>query len=188
MNILFHLSDLQTSILPIFHKFSNYFYADLPITDARGLLIHGVQEIPIAFGRLHLLQKKFHALHGVHRLEHLSQEPDAIDVVLVEKQFLFSSTGALNIDRRKDPSIHQTPIEIDLHISCSFKLFEDHLIHTASRIHQGGTDDGEASALLDIPGCAEKALWPLKGIGIDSSGEDLPAGRDNRIVGPGQSG
>ncbi len=80
------------------------------MTIPRRLLVHGVQEISIAFGSLHLFQQEFHTLHGVHRLEHLSQEPDAIDVVLFEKQLLFSSTGALDIDGRKDPSIHQTPI------------------------------------------------------------------------------
>ncbi len=70
VNIFFHLHSLRLSILPIFHKFSTSFYISnttislQPIAKCRQpvgsknflLLIHGVEEIPIALGGLHFVQ------------------------------------------------------------------------------------------------------------------------------------
>jgi hypothetical protein len=63
--LFFHLNSLHSSILLIFRKFSTSFIkeSDLPFaarcqpTDAsENLLIHGVEEIPVVLGGLHLLQ------------------------------------------------------------------------------------------------------------------------------------
>jgi hypothetical protein len=64
VNILFHLHSLRLSILPIFHKFStslknsggrNSPAPSLSLAQSP-LLIHGVEEIPIALGGLHFVQ------------------------------------------------------------------------------------------------------------------------------------
>jgi hypothetical protein len=54
-----------------------------PLQTPIPLLIHGVEEFSIVLSRLHLLQKKFHTLHGVHRLKDFSQEPDTVEIVTV---------------------------------------------------------------------------------------------------------
>jgi hypothetical protein len=74
------------------------------------LLIHGIEEFSIVLRRLHFFQKKFHALHRVHRLKDFSQEPNAVEIVLVKEQFFFSSAGALNVNGGKDPAIDQTTV------------------------------------------------------------------------------
>jgi hypothetical protein len=65
VNIFFHLNSLPSSILLIFRKFSTSFikgsHGDSavgfqPIAASENLLIHGVEEIPIVLGGLHLLQ------------------------------------------------------------------------------------------------------------------------------------
>jgi hypothetical protein len=74
------------------------------------LLIHGVKEFSVIFGGLHLFEQEFHTLDRVHGLEHLSQEPDTIDVIPVQKELLFSRSRALNVDGRKDPPVHQSTV------------------------------------------------------------------------------
>jgi hypothetical protein len=65
VNIFFHLNSLPSSILLIFRKFSTSFikgshgYSAVsfqPNAGSENLLIHGVEEIPIVLGGLHLLQ------------------------------------------------------------------------------------------------------------------------------------
>jgi len=65
VNIFFHLNSLPSSILLIFRKFSTSFIKEShgysavgfqPNAASENLLIHGVEEIPIVLGGLHLLQ------------------------------------------------------------------------------------------------------------------------------------
>ncbi len=77
---------------------------------AVSLLIHGVKEFPVILGGLHLFEQEFHTLDRVHGLEHLSQEPDPIDVIAVQKEFFFPRSRALNVDGRKDPPVRQSTV------------------------------------------------------------------------------
>jgi len=74
------------------------------------LLIHRIEELPIVLRRLHLFEKKFHALHRVHRLKDFSQQPNSVEIALVEEQFFFSGAGALNVNGGKDPPVDQTAV------------------------------------------------------------------------------
>ena len=84
VNVFFHRNGLHLSILLIFHKFSTIptnhvivigdgerYLPSLPPTRTP-LLIHGVEEFSVVLSGLHLLQKKFHALHRIHRLKDFS--------------------------------------------------------------------------------------------------------------------
>src|SRR5216117_28410 len=44
--------------------------------------------------------------------------------------------------------------------------------------------DRQAAAVLDVPGRAEEPLGALQRVGVQAAGEDLAAGRGNRVVGP----
>ena len=85
MHILFHLITSPfyfTNFSRIFKYF--YLFKKWSLEPKSHLLIHRIEEFSIVLGGMHLLQKKFHALHRVHGLEDFSQEPDAIDIVLVQ--------------------------------------------------------------------------------------------------------
>jgi hypothetical protein len=65
VNVFFHLHSLRLSILPIFHKFSTFLKNSDGVRNSAApslslalspLLIHGVEEIPIALGGLHFVQ------------------------------------------------------------------------------------------------------------------------------------
>ncbi len=80
MDIFFHLIT-STFYFTNFSRIFKYFYL---FNKRTHLLIHRIEEFPIVLGGMQLLQKEFHALHRVHGLEDFSQEPDAIDIVLVQ--------------------------------------------------------------------------------------------------------
>ncbi len=80
VDIFFHLITSRYYFTN-FSRIFKYFYL---FKNRDHLLIHRIEEFSIVLGGMHLLQKKFHALHRVHGLENFSQEPDAIDIVLVQ--------------------------------------------------------------------------------------------------------
>ena len=58
-------------------------------------------------------------------------------------------------------------------VAGALELFEDHFVHAAAGIDQGGGDDGQRAAFLDIARGAEEALGPLQGVGVDAAGQHL---------------
>ena len=54
-------------------------------------------------------------------------------------------------------------------------------------VDQGRGQDGQAAAFLDVAGGAEEALRLLHGVGVETAGEQLAAGRGLGVVGPGQA-
>ena len=86
VNILFHLkasNSYFTDFLQIFNTFYSVRQPRRRVSPRRDLLIHGIKECSITLRGMHLLQEKFHALDRIHGLKHLSQEPDAIQIIRV---------------------------------------------------------------------------------------------------------
>ncbi len=96
-----------------------------------------------------------------HGEQNFSEEPNALQFLLFYKQFLFPGAGPVDIDGGKRPFISQFPVEHDFHIASAFEFFKNYVIHTASGIHQGGSDDGQTAAFLQIPRGAKKPFGPL---------------------------
>ena len=65
------------------------------------------------------------------------------------------------------------PVEHDFRVTGALELLEDHLVHAAAGVDQGGGDDGERAALLDVARGAEEALRPLQRVGVDAAGQHL---------------
>src|SRR5881394_2899296 len=84
--------------LPIFAGFAD--------VEARSLtpalqLAHLGQELAVGCGFRETLDQQFHRFNGGQRVQHLSQYPDALQIVLGNQQLFFTRTGALNIDCRE---------------------------------------------------------------------------------------
>ncbi len=77
---------------------------------------------------------------------------------------------------------------MDFHVTGTFELFKDDVVHTAAGIDERGGDDGERAAFFNIAGGAEKPLGALQGVGIDAAGEHLAGGRYHGVVGAGKTG
>ena len=62
---------------------------------------------------------------------------------------------------------------MDFHIAGAFELFKNHIIHAAAGVDERGSNDGQAAAFLNIPGCSEKPLGALQGVRVDTARENL---------------
>src|SRR3990172_8167451 len=49
-------------------------------------LVHRVKEVPVCFVLFELFEQELHALHGGERIQDLSQNPHAVQIVLVHEQ------------------------------------------------------------------------------------------------------
>ncbi len=135
-----------------------------------------------------LVHDELHGIHRIHLLEEPSENPDPVEIILRDQEFFLSRPGPDQIESRENPAVGNPAIQMELHIAGSLEFFKDDFIHPASRIDQGGGNDGQAAAVLDIPGGTEEPLRLVQGIGIHTAGQDLAAGRHDRVVGPGQPG
>src|SRR3972149_3636599 len=135
---------------------------------------------------LHLVEQELHRLDGVQGLEHLPQYPYPVELFLREEQVFLPRAGLVQVYGREYSSFSQLPVEDDFHVAGSLELFEYDLVHTASGLDEGGGDDGQATAFLDVPGCSKEPLGLMQGVGVDAAGEHLSGGRYDRVVGPGE--
>src|SRR6266545_1763118 len=122
--------------------------------------VHRGQEFLVRLRELELVQQELHALHGVELGERLAQEPDLLELVLLEEQLFLPRARLLDVDRREDPLVHQPAIEMNLHVAGPLELLEDDVVHPASGIDDGRRHDRERSALLDVPRRCEEAARP----------------------------
>ena len=87
-----------------------------------------------------------------------------------------------------DALLGDAAVEVELHVAGALELLVDHVVHARAGVDQGGGDDGQRAAFLDVAGGAEEALGPLQGVGVDAAGQDLAGGRHHGVVGAGQAG
>ncbi len=71
---------------------------------------------------------------------------------------------------------------MDLHIARALKLFVNNVVHTATRIDQGGCYDRQTAAVFDISRRAEKSLREIQRNGIYATGQRLSAGRNDDVI------
>ena len=61
---------------------------------------------------------------------------------------------------------------MELHVAGALELLVDDLVHLGAGVDEGGRDDGDGAALLDVAGSAEEALGLLQRVGVNAAGED----------------
>ena len=59
-------------------------------------------------------------------------------------------------------------------VTGAFEFFEDHLVHTRPGVDQGGGDNRERAAFLDIPRCAEELFGRCKALASTPPVKTLP--------------
>src|ERR1700693_6545090 len=92
---------------------------------------HRAEEFGVGFGFSEAAQQQLHGFDGGQWTEHFAQHPNAAEFVWWKQDFILTSAGALNIDRREDALIREAAVKIDFHIAGGFELFEDYVIHAA---------------------------------------------------------
>jgi hypothetical protein len=142
--------------------------------------VHGVEEILVGLGILHLVEQEFHRVHvpicirmrrSTHILESCPSRPAALPC------------GCRTCPRRSPGrcACRHLAVEDDFRVTGALELFEDHLVHAAAGVDQRGGDDGQRAALLDVARRAEEALGALQRVGVDTAGQHL-AGADGTTV------
>jgi hypothetical protein len=135
--------------------------------------IHRIEEIVVGLAVLQLVQQELHRVHGSHRVQDAAQHPHLGKRGLLDQQLFLACARLGDVDRRERPLVGQLAVQDDFRIAGALELLEDHLVHAAAGIDQGGGDDGERAAFLDVAGGAEETLRPLQGVGVDTAGEPL---------------
>ena len=54
-------------------------------------------------------------------------------------------------------------------ITGAFEFLKNHFVHSAAGINQRGSNNGQATAFFNFPGCTEKTFWALQCIGINTT-------------------
>src|ERR1700687_4381505 len=149
---------------------------------------HVGEEVAVDAGLAQLVDEQLHGLDGRERIEDAAQHPDALQVFLALEQLFLTGTGALNVNGGEDALVAELAVEDDFHVAGALELLEDDVVHAAAGFNQSGGDDGERTALFDVAGGAEEALGTLQGVGVHAAGEHFAGGRDDGVVGAGQTG
>ncbi len=149
---------------------------------------HRGEEFAVGLGLGQPAQQQLHGFDRRERVQHLAQHPDAVQLIGWQQQLFLARAGAIDVDGGEDALVHQPAVEVDLHVAGALELLEDDVVHAAAGIDQGGGDDRERAALLDVAGGGEEAPGPLEGVGIDAAGEDFARGRGHGVIGARQAG
>src|ERR1700722_17598526 len=79
-----------------------------------------------------------------------------------------------DMNRRINPFFHQGPIQVQLHVTRSFKFFKNDLIHSTLRIHQGSRQDRQAATFFAVSRSPEKTLWLKQSLRFNATGHNPP--------------
>src|SRR5208337_4587206 len=146
------------------------------------------QEFGVVTNLLEAADQQLHGFNGRKRIEHTAQDKDALQIFLGDEQLFLAGSGALDIDGREHALVDQLAVEDDFHVAGALELFEDDFVHAGAGVDEGGCDDGERAAFLDVAGRAEEALGPLQSVGVNAAREDFAGGRNDGVVGARQAG
>src|SRR5690606_31387038 len=104
------------------------------------------------------------------------------------EELLLAGAGRLHVHRGEDPLVRERPAELELHVAGALELLEDDLVHLRAGLHQRGGDDGERSAVLDVPRGAEEPLRRVERGRVHTTRQDPPARRRGEVVRAAETG
>ncbi|EAU48221.1 hypothetical protein R2601_14685 [Salipiger bermudensis HTCC2601] len=149
--------------------------------------VHRVEEFRVRLGLLELRKQELDGVGGAHRVEDPTQHEGLLQIDLVDEQILFAGARLEDVDRREDALVRDLAIQHDLRVAGALEFFEDHLVHAAAGVDQGGRDDGQRATFLDVPRRAEETLRALQRVGIDTTGQNLARRRHDSVEGTAKS-
>gem|GEM_PF-4071026 len=100
------------------------------------LSIHRHQELFIIPRSLHLFLDKFHCFQRIHIREIFSHNPHTLLGRFILKKVISSGTGGYQIPSGINTFIGNFPVQLEFHISGSFKFLENHFIHFRACVNQ----------------------------------------------------
>ena len=104
------------------------------------------------------------------------------------QDLLLAGAGDVDVDGREDPLVREASVELELHVARALELLEDHLVHLRAGLDQGGRQDGQRAAVLDVARRTEEPLRRVERAGVDTTGQDAPGRRRREVVGATEPG
>src|SRR5690554_3212723 len=152
------------------------------------LIIHRNQELFVVSSAFDSFVDLVHSFNGVHICKKLTHNPHPLQCFFVKQQVITTRTRRSKVNSREDAFICNFSIQLQFHISGSFKLFEDYFVHLRAGIRKCGSYNTERTTVFDITGSSKKAFWLLKCIGINTSRKYFSRSRLNGIISTSQTG
>ena len=134
---------------------------------------HHVEELVVVLGRFHVFQHEFHRLDLVHVVHELAQNSRLLQNLWRQQQLFLAGAASVQVNGREDAFLVQAAVQMDFAVAGALEFFKNHLVHAAAGVDQGGANDGQAAAFLDLAGRAEKALGALQCVGVHAAGQYL---------------
>src|SRR5438445_6906145 len=104
---------------------------------------HRIEELLVALRPAHLAEEELHRVDHVEGVQQLTQDPDAVELLVVHEQLLLARAGAVDVEAGEDALLHQLAVEHDLGVARPLELLEDHFVHARAGVDQRGADDGQ---------------------------------------------
>src|ERR1700730_10269240 len=145
--------------------------------------VHRLEEVGVALGIAQLVEQEIDGIHGTHGIEDAAQDVHLLELIRRDQELLLARAGTGDVHRRESPLVRDLAVENDFRIAGALELLEDHLVHAAAGIDQGGGDDGERAALLDVARRAEEPLGPLQRVSVHAAGQHLARRGHHGVVG-----
>src|ERR1019366_5086141 len=145
---------------------------------------HRPEELRVVLRLVEALDEELHRLHRRERVENLTEDPHAVELLLIEEELFLARARTVEVDGREDTAVDELAVEVDLHVAGPLELLEDHVVHARARVDEGRRDDRERAALLDVPGGSEEALRLLERVCVHAARQHLAGGRQRRVGGP----
>ena len=136
-------------------------------------MVHRGEKLLVVVREVHLFLQELHRFHRGHVREILAQNPRAVHHFARQQQVFAAGTRRDYIDGRIYALVGQLAVELKLHVTRAFELFEDHLVHLRTGVDQGCGDDCQRAFLFRVAGRAEETLRFVQRVGIHTAREHL---------------
>ena len=93
--------------------------------------VHGDQELLIVLRSFHALLQKLHSLHTGHVRQEVAQNPEPVDLVLVQEQVIAAGAAERDVHSGEDALVGQLAVQLKLHVAGTLELLEDNVVHLA---------------------------------------------------------
>src|SRR5690606_24049069 len=102
-----------------------------------------------------------YCFYWIHICNMVSEYPHFLQHFIAQQKIVFSSRRRCKIYSWENSSICNFTIELQFHITCSFKLLKDYIVHFRSRICERGSNNRKRTTIFDITSRSEETLGLL---------------------------
>src|SRR2546425_7908696 len=104
------------------------------------------------------------------------------------EQLLAPRARLEHVHRGEDAPVRDRAIEDQLHVPGALELLEDHLVHAAPGVDEGGGEDRQAAAALAVARGAEELPRELQGPVVDAAAHGASPGTHLPVAGTAEAG